>query len=141
MTASRAEIQSLLDGLVAGWVVDEDSPVVYTEVVEDRRAVRMRQETRDFTTVWFWVGDRSVKVEAYVVPAGEQPAELLRQCMVRNRSMWRLRYCLDEENGIVLRGRVALDHATELELGYVMAEIYEQVEISFRPLVRALTGG
>lgn len=139
MTASRADVQNLLDVLVDQWVVDGDSPVEYTELVEDRRAVRMRQETRDYTTVWFWVGDRSLKAEAYVVPAGEQPAEQLRQCMVRNRSTWRVRYCLDEENGIVLRGRVALEQVSELELGYVMAEIYEQVEVSFRPLVRALT--
>ena len=141
MTASRADVQRLVQSVVTRWVADDDSPVVYTELVEDRRAVRMRQETRDYTTVWFWVGDRSLKAEAYVVPAGEQPAELLRQCMVRNRSTWRLRYCLDEENGIVLRSRTALQHVDELELSYLMAEFYEQVETSFRPLVRALTSG
>lgn len=138
MTASRTDVQSLLERLVDAWVADDDSPVEYTEVVEDRRAVRMRQQTRDYTTVWFWVGDRSLKAEAYVVPSGSQPLELFRQCMVRNRSTWRVKYCLDEQNGIVLRGRIALDHVDEVELGYLMAEIYEQIEVSFRSFLRAL---
>ncbi len=134
MTASPADLPEL----VAEWTEDPDNPVVYWEVVDGRIAVRMRQETRDFTTVWFEVGDRSVRVEAYVLPAGDSPPDLLRQCLVRNRRTWRTRYCIDEENGIVLRARVATARADRDELEYVMAEIYEQVEEAFRPLVAAL---
>ena len=54
------------------WVADPDSDVVYAEKVEGRLAVRMRQQVREATTVWFWVGDRSLIAEAYVIPA---PAE------------------------------------------------------------------
>jgi len=126
--------------LVERWVDDPDSPVVYTEQVDGRRAVRMSQQIRDFTTVWFDVGERSVRLEAYVVPAGERPVELMRQCLVRNRNTWRTRYCLDEQNGIVLRARVALENLDEDEMSFVMAEIYEQIEVGFRPLLRALTG-
>ncbi len=140
MTASPADIKETIRTLVERWIADIDSPVVYTEVVQGRRAVRMSQEIRDFTTVWFDVGERSVRIEAYVVPAGERPAELLRQCLVRNRSTWRTRYCIDEQNGIVLRARLSNEHFDEAEIGFVMAEIYEQIEIGFRPLLRALAG-
>ncbi len=126
--------------LMERWIDDPDSPVVYTEQVDGRRAVRMRQQIRDFTTVWFDVGERSVRIEAYVVPAGDQPVELLRQCLVRNRNTWRTRYCIDEQNGIVLRARVALENLDEAEMSFVMAEIYEQIEVGFRPLLRALGG-
>lgn len=126
--------------LMERWIDDPDSPVVYTEQVGGRRAVRMRQQIRDFTTVWFDVGERSVRIEAYVVPAGDQPVELLRQCLVRNRNTWRTRYCIDEQNGIVLRARVALENLDEAEMSFVMAEIYEQIEVGFRPLLRALGG-
>lgn len=141
MPASRAETADTLTHMVQAWVDDPENPVVYTEVVDGRRAVRMAQDTRDFTTVWFEIGERSVKIEAYVVPAGEEPAEQFRQCLVRNRTTWRTRYCLDEENGIVLRARIPIEHLEGTEVGFVMAEIYEQIEVAFRPLVRALRAG
>lgn len=140
MPASPAEPSEMIRVLMERWIDDPDSPVVYTEQVGGRRAVRMRQQIRDFTTVWFDVGERSVRIEAYVVPAGDQPVELLRQCLVRNRNTWRTRYCIDEQNGIVLRARVALENLDEAEMSFVMAEIYEQIEVGFRPLLRALGG-
>ncbi len=140
MPASPAEPSEMIRVLMERWIDDPDSPVVYTEQVDGRRAVRMRQQIRDFTTVWFDVGERSVRIEAYVVPAGDQPVELLRQCLVRNRNTWRTRYCIDEQNGIVLRARVALENLDEAEMSFVMAEIYEQIEVGFRPLLRALGG-
>jgi hypothetical protein len=42
------------------WLEDPDSSVEYAEEVECRWAVRMRQEVRDATTVWFDVGERSL---------------------------------------------------------------------------------
>lgn len=139
MTASRAEAERLLAGVIRDWIADPDSAVEYSEDVDGRTAVRMRQQTRDFSTVWFQLGERSLQAEAYVIPAGERPVELLRQCLVRNMSTWRTRFCLDRENGIVLRARVALDQLDARELEYLMAEIYDQIEVSFRPLVRALS--
>lgn len=139
MPASPPEPAETILELIERWISDPDSPVVYTEEVDGRRAVRMSQQIRDFTTVWFDIGERSVRIEAYVVPAGERPAELLRQCLVRNRGTWRTRYVLDEQNGIVLRARVATEHVDEAELSFIMAEIYEQIETSFRPLLRALS--
>ena len=140
MPASPAEPSEMIRVLMERWIDDPASPVVYTEQVDGRRAVRMRQQIRDFTTVWFDVGERSVRIEAYVVPAGDHPVELLRQCLVRNRNTWRTRYCIDEQNGIVLRARVALENLDEAEMSFVMAEIYEQIEVGFRPLLRALGG-
>ena len=60
---------ALLAEVVEEWVADPDSDVVYAEKVEGRLAVRMRQQVREATTVWFWVGDLSLIAEAYVIPA------------------------------------------------------------------------
>jgi hypothetical protein len=42
-----------------------------------------------------------------------------------------------KDGGLVLHGRVANDAVTSAELSYVLAEIYETIEMSFRPLIRA----
>ncbi len=46
-------IESLLRSVINQWIDDPDLSVEYAEMVEGKWAVRMAQETRDFTTVWF----------------------------------------------------------------------------------------
>lgn len=133
----RAEVTERLGALFGRWVADTDSDVVAAELVEGRWAVRMAQQTRDFTTVWVTPGDLTVAFEAYVLPAPpRRREEVYRQLLVRNSRAWRVHFALDADGGIYLRGRVEAGLATEETLQYVFAEIYELVEISFRPLIR-----
>lgn len=130
-------MQDVLEERIRLWLTDEESSVEYAEEVEGRWAVRMRQETRDATTVWFDVGERSLSFEAYVLPEPTFPEEVHRQALVRNRRGWRCFFALDAENAVVLRGRLAADTVTIEELDRVLGEIYETIELSFRPMVRA----
>lgn len=133
----RAEVSGRLGVLFAGWVADPDSDVVAAELVERRWAVRMAQQTRDFTTVWVTPGDLTVAFEAYVLPAPpRRMEEVYHQLLVRNNRAWRVHFALGRDGGIYLFGRVEAGHATEETLQYVFAEIYELVELSFRPLIR-----
>ena len=86
------------------WVSDPDSDVVYAEKVEGRLAVRMRQQVREATTVWFWVGDRSLIAEAYVIPAPADAEPAYRQALVRNGRGFRVHFALDHEGALILRG-------------------------------------
>ena len=126
---------ALLAEVVDGWVADPDSDVVYAEQVEGRLAVRMRQQVRDATTVWFWVGDRSLIAEAYVIPAPAEAEAAYRQALVRSGRSFRVHFALDQEGAVVLRARIPLERLTASELSYLLAEIYETIEISFRSLV------
>ena len=138
MPASRPEATALVAETIGRWVADPDSAVEYSELVEGRWAVRMAQLTRDYTTVWFTVGDRTVRYEAYVLPGPpDNLDEVYRQLLFRNQSAWRVHFSVDREGGIYLQGRTALDQLTAEELEYVLAEIYEAIEVSFRPLLRA----
>lgn len=119
------------------WVADPESSVEYAEEVEGRWAVRMRQQVRDATTVWFDVGERSIWFEAYVLPAPPEPEEVHRQALLRNARAWRAFFAVDEEGAIVLRGRLAADRVDHDELDRVLGEVYESVELAFRPMVRA----
>jgi hypothetical protein len=131
-------MRDVLETRIEDWLRDPGSSVEYAEEVEGRWAVRMGQETRDATTVWFTVGERSLIYEAYVLPVGEGTAGLFRQVLHRNMRAWRSFFALDGEGGLVLRGRLPEDRVTALELDLALGEIYETVEVAFRPLLRSL---
>lgn len=130
-------MREVLEERIRLWLVDEESSVEYAEEVEGRWAVRMRQETRDATTVWFDIGERSLSFEAYVLPEPVYPHEVHRQALVRNRRAWRCFFSLDAENAVVLRGRLPAGSVTLDELDRVLGEVYEMIELAFRPMVRA----
>lgn len=126
-----------LGEVAAEWVADTESDVVYCERDGNRWAVRMKQQTRDFTTVWFEVGDRSLRWEAYVLPAPSRGLDdVYRLCLVRNQRAWRAHFGIDHGGDIYLRGRLALELVSRAEVDFALAEIYELVEITFRPLLR-----
>lgn len=130
-----------LERAIRDWVDDPESDVVYAEQVDGRWAARMRQTVRDATTVWWEVGERSLRAEAYVIPAPPRRAEdVYRLCLVRNATAWRVRFCLDPEGAVVIRARVGVGEVTAGVLDLVLAEIYEAVELSFPPLARLAFG-
>jgi hypothetical protein len=130
-------LRSVLEERIRLWLDDAESSVEYAEEVEGRWAVRMRQQTRDATTVWFEVGERSTWFEAHIIPQPAVAAEAHRQALVRNGAGWRCFFALDDEGAIVLRGRVAAAHVTLDELDLVLGEIYDTIEVAFRPMARA----
>jgi hypothetical protein len=115
--------------------------VVYAEEVEGRWAVRMRQQVRDATTVWFDIGERSLSYEAYVIPAPDEAEAVHRLALMRNMRAWRAFFAVDREGAVVLRGRLPEDRVTLEELDFVLGEIYEMVEITFRSMLQVAKSG
>jgi hypothetical protein len=127
----------VLADVIGRWVDDPESDVEYAELVEHRWAVRMRQQVRDATTVWWELGQRTLRVEAYVIPAPEvDPAPAFRLCLMRNAGSFRVRYALDSEGSILLRACIPCSEVTPETLDQILAEMYEQIELTFRPLLR-----
>jgi hypothetical protein len=122
---------------VKEWVEHPEWDVEYAEEVEGRWAVRMRQTVRDATTTWIWIGDRSVVMEAYLLPPPPDGLEVYRQVLIRNGRSFRVSFALDGEGALILRARIPVERVSVDELDYVLAEIYEAVEGSFRSLLRA----
>jgi hypothetical protein len=128
--------------VIARWVADPESDVVYSELVDGRWAARMRQSVRDATTVWWTAGERSVRAEAYLFPApAHRVDEVYRFCLARNAETWRSRIAVDREGDIVIRSRIANEQVTAAELDRVLGEIYELVELTFPTLVRLQRAG
>jgi hypothetical protein len=123
------------------WIADEESSVEYAEQVDDRVAVRMRQQARDASTVWWSPGQRSLTAELYVIPAPDDNREpVYRLALDRNRSTFRVHYALARDGGIVLKARVANEDVDLDLLDAVLGELYDQVELTFRPFVRIAFG-
>lgn len=129
-------IQGVLERRIGLWLDDPESAVEYAEEVGGRWAIRVRQETREATTVWFDIGERSLSFEAYVLPGPEEPGPIHLRALRRNMRAWRVFFAVDDEDGVVLRGRLAAGLVTLEELDLVLGEIYETIEVSFRPLLQ-----
>lgn len=133
-----SDVARLLAEVTDGWVADPDGAVVWAGDSEGRRGVRMRQQVREMTTVWFAVGDRTVRVEAYVLPAPpHNAAEVYRQCLVRNAATRRMAFALDRFGDVVLVGRIPVEEVTAHELEVTLGEVYDLIEVAFRGLVTA----
>ena len=131
----------LLWDTIRVWIDDPESSVEYAEEVEGSIAVRMRQETRDASTVWWTPGQRTLSAELYVLPAPEENADACHRLVLdRNRGTARVWYACAVDGGIVLRARVPNDDLSRAVLDAVLGELYEQVELTFRPLVRLAFG-
>ena len=134
----KTELSDALGAIFGSWVADAESDIVATELFEGRWAVRMAQQTRDFTTVWVEPGERTVGFEAYVLPPPpHNREEVHRQLLVRNHGAWRVHFAIDRSGEIYLRGRIPVLAATEETLEYVFGEVYQLIELAFRPLLEA----
>jgi hypothetical protein len=128
----------LLVAVSRGWVDDPDSAVVWAGSHEGRWGIRMAQERRDFTTIWFDVGQRTLGLEAFLLPAPAHDAqEVYRQALVRNAGSWPVAIALDAHGDLVILGRVPLDELDARKLDELVGAVYELVEISFAAMVRA----
>ena len=142
VTSSEAEsMRATLLGQIQTWLDDPESSVEYSEELEGRWAVRMRQQTREATTVWFTVGDRSLEYEAFVLPMPPDAGSAPHQALVRNQRAWRAFFAIDREGDLVLRGRLPAGQVNTSELELALGEIYDTIEISFRPLLASLAEG
>ncbi len=138
IAVNRDQAWELLGAVSQAWAEDETSDVVFAGEYEGRWAVRMAQQARDFTTIWFDVGDLTIGYEAYVSPNPPRGhLEVYRQLLRRNERLWRVHFAIDKDEDVFLVGRVALTEVTAPVLDEVVGAIYEAVELSFRSLIEA----
>lgn len=133
----RARLTERLGEIFTAWAEDPDGDVAAAELVEGRWAVRMAQQTRDFTTVWVVPGELSVSLEAYVSPPPpRRREEVFRLLLFRNHSAWRVHFAVDRAGEIYLRGKLEAERADEEALQYAFAEIYQLVDLTFRLIIQ-----
>jgi hypothetical protein len=121
-------LQAMLGHLDAVVAVDRGEPG------ERRWYIRLRGESKDFTTVWLTLGQRALHVETYLMPAPEEnEAELYAHLLLRNRSARGLWLCLGDEDAVYLVGQLPIALIDEANIDRVLGSAYAAVEQWFRP--------
>ncbi len=122
-----AELAAADDRIVA---IDRDADAI-------RWYVRMRGDDKEFTTVWFTLGQRMFRYETYVMPAPEEnDAELYEQLLRRNDRLVGAHFSIGVEDAIFLRGEMPVGQVTLAEVDRVLGTLYSQVEQCFQALLR-----
>jgi len=99
--------------------------------------VRMRGEAKEHTTIWMTLGQRTLRYEAYVMPAPEENvAAVYEQALRRNEKLVGAHFAIGVEDALFLRGEIPVAALTEDELDRIIGSLYAYVEQSFPSLIR-----
>ena len=133
----------LLDRQITSWLMsmmERNDTIVAVdrgEPDEHRWYVRMHGEEKEFTTVWFTLGQRTLQFETYVMPAPVENAEQLYEHVLRrNASLVGVHFSIGIEDAIFLRGELPLRMVDEDELDRVVGTLYATVERIFPTIIR-----
>ncbi|MFT3852223.1 MAG: YbjN domain-containing protein [Ilumatobacteraceae bacterium] len=129
---------------ISAWLANfaADNPVV--EAIdrgdgdgEPRWYVRMAGEEKDHITIWLTLGQRTLRYEAYVMPAPEENhAAVYEMALRRNEKLVGADFAIGIEDALFLRGELPLSALNEAELDRVVGSVYAYVERCFRGLLR-----
>jgi hypothetical protein len=132
-----------LDQRIDGWLDEARSNNPLIEAVDrgepgtHRWYVRLQGESKDHTTVWLTLGQRTLQYEAYVLPAPEENAAEVHEMVLRhNDRMVGAHFAIGVEDAIFLRGELPLVALDGEELDRIIGSIYAYVERFFPALIR-----
>lgn len=138
-----AEALGRLERQIDGWLAAfaDGTPVVRAvdraDGDEVRWYVRMAGEEKDVTTVWVTLGQRTLRYEAYVMPAPEENLEELYEHLLRrNERLVGAHFAIGIEDAVFLRGELPLAALDEEELDRAIGTLYATVEQCFKALLR-----
>lgn len=98
--------------------------------------VRLRGVDKDVTTIWLWLGQRTLQYETYVMPAPEERhAEVYEHVLRRNEQLVGAHYAIGVEDAVFLRGELPLALLEQGELDRIIGTLYAEVERTFRTIL------
>jgi hypothetical protein len=107
------------------------------EVSEHRWYVRMQGEAKGYTTIWLTLGQRTLRYEAYVMPAPiDNHAAVFEMALRHNERLVGAHFAIGIEDALFLRGELPLTALSESELDRIIGSLYAYVEQTFPALIR-----
>jgi hypothetical protein len=134
-----AHLELLIDEWLARQLAENDvvAAVDRGEPGERRWYVRMSGEQKATFTLWFTLGQRSLRYETYVMPAPEENhAVFYEHLLRRNRQTRMLWFTIGDEDAVFLVGQVPLVLLDEPTIDRILGSMYLYVEQFFRPALR-----
>jgi hypothetical protein len=127
----------LLRAVTQEWLEDPKSDVVWAGDHEGFWGIRMAQTARDFTTIWFDVGEITIGFAAYLLPPPPHNRDaVLDHCLRRNHRSWPAYIAADDRGELYIRGRIPIAHITADDIETAVGSVYELVELAFKPLLQ-----
>lgn len=128
---------------IDGWLAELAAANPAVEAVDhadsdDRRwYVRLRGDEKEHITVWLTLGQRTLRYEAYVMPAPEENvAQVYEMALRRNEKLVGAHFAIGVEDALFLRGELPVPAVCADEVDRVVGSIYAYVEQYFPPLIR-----
>ena len=104
---------------------------------EPRWYVRMAGEEKEHITIWFTLGQRTLRYEVYVLPApAENVALVYETALRRNDKLVGAHFAIGVEDALFLKGELPLAMLTEPELDRVVGSLWTYTEAAFPVLLR-----
>ncbi len=140
--ASEAELVAL-ERRIDDWAQDALKTQELVLAVErgepgqHRWYVRLRGEQKEVFSVWFTLGQRTLRYETFFIPAPQHsPRELFEFLLRRNLKLYGLAFAVGPEDAVFLAGRLPVEQVTEVELDRILGTIWEESERSFATALR-----
>ncbi len=131
--------------LITNWaqdLVESDTPVASVERGEAKGDIsgwymRLEGEQKQYFSIWFELGQRTLKYESYFMPAPlENADQLYAYLLSHNYRLYGAAFSIGPENAVYLSGRIAIPEITAEELDRILGTIYSGTERHFRPAMR-----
>lgn len=132
------------EALIEGWMAQQLGEENAVDSIERdpergtrRWVMRLRGEEKDFIAVWFHLGQRSLHVETYFMPAPEEnEAQVYEYLLRRAEKMVGFSFVIGVEDAVFLSSRIPVKWIDEAELDRLLGSAYMYTEQSFRPALR-----
>lgn len=126
-----------LASVLQSWVDDPENDAEWTGPHEGQIGVRIAQRARDYTTIWFEVGQRTVGLEAFLLPAPPRnQAAVHEYCLNRNRTSWPAYIARDRQGDLYVMARHPVASLDRAAIEDLVGAVYETVELAFPTLLR-----
>lgn len=126
-----------LIAVLEAWVADDENDAEWTGVHEGKVGLRIAQRARDYTTIWFEVGQRTVGVEAYLLPAPRHNRTAAYEyCLNRNRTSWPAYIARDKQGDLYVLARHPVAELDTKAIEDLVGAVYETVELAFPALLQ-----
>jgi hypothetical protein len=134
---------SALAAQIDGWLADMAAANAAIEAVdrgegdEHRWYVRLRGDEKEHITVWLTLGQRTLRYEAYVMPAPQENiAAVYELALRRNEKLVGVHFAIGVEDALFLRGELPVVAVCADEVDRVVGSIYAYAEQSFPAMIR-----
>jgi Putative bacterial sensory transduction regulator len=104
---------------------------------EHRWYVRLHGDEKDHITVWLTLGQRTLRYEAYVMPAPEENiAQVYEMALRRNEKLVGAHFAIGVEDALFLRGELPVGSVCADEVDRIVGSIYAYCEQCFPAMIR-----